>query len=282
MIFSGQSGVGGFLKEDIPAFLTQNKAMVFTFGGNGFFGYSSSAPADDKSLMWWSTFELDSASATKSIDTDAIKEALKKRHQHWKDPVIQNIIQKAEVQSIYPTYVLDIDQTPNWGELGMVLVGDAAHAMDPTTGQGASQALEDSQTLSLLLAECLKRGEQGELEGAEAVSLALKLYYEIRNPRVREIVERGKKIAGNKANVGTIAEYFMYFFLWLMNRYPAIGKHEPHGHWMIWTLANMVPGKSILGDVNQKLYGWSAEEEIAKALKKTDPNWLYEQTRGRE
>ena len=155
--YSGQSGVGGFLKDPIPDFITDNKAMVFTFGGNGFFGYSSSAPKESQSLMWWSTFELDSASATTAIDPDAIKEALRKRHRHWKDPNIQNIIQKAEVQSIYPTYVLDIDNMSNWGEEGMVLVGDAAHAMDPTTGQGASQALEDSQTLSLLLAECLKR-----------------------------------------------------------------------------------------------------------------------------
>ncbi|KAH7135805.1 hypothetical protein B0J11DRAFT_425122 [Dendryphion nanum] len=223
-VYTGQSGVGGFLKEPIPAFVADNKAMIFTFGGNGFFGYSSSGPTDAKSLMWWSTFETSSLPAKQAIDTDAIKEALRKRHQHWNDPIIQNIIQKAEVQSIYPTYVLDIDNMPNWGELGMVLVGDAAHAMDPTTGQGASQALEDSQTLSLLLAECLKRGEHGELDGSEAISLALKLYYEIRNPRVREIVERGKKIAGNKANVGVVMEYFMYFFLWLLNRFPAVGK----------------------------------------------------------
>lgn len=44
-------------------------------------------------------------------------------------------------------------ELPHCGEKAIVLIGDAAHAIDPTTGQGASQALEDPQTFALLLAE---------------------------------------------------------------------------------------------------------------------------------
>ena len=174
--------------------------------------------------MWWSTFETDSLPATKNIDIARIKAELQKRHQHWKDPIIQDIIRNAEVQSIYPTWVLT--GLPHWGENRIVLVGDAAHAMDPTTGQGASQALEDSQTLSLLLAQCLQYGEQGQLSGREAISLALKLFYQIRNPRVQEIVERGRKMSGRKAKVGMVMEYTMYLFLWLMMKFPWFGKRE--------------------------------------------------------
>jgi 2-polyprenyl-6-methoxyphenol hydroxylase-like FAD-dependent oxidoreductase len=220
--YTGQSGIGGFLNEPIPKFITDNKAMVFTFGRNGFFGYASGSPADEHSLMWWSTFETNSLPATENIDTTAIKTELVKRHKDWKDPVIQDIIKKAEIQSIYPTWVQP--ELPHWGENGAVLIGDAAHAMDPTTGQGASQALEDSQTLSLLLSEFLRRGEHGEVSGPEALSLAVKLYYDIRNPRVQEIVERGKKMASNKASVGVGTEYMMYFFLWLIMKFPWFGR----------------------------------------------------------
>lgn len=195
--------------------------MVFTFGGNGFFGYSSSGPIEAQSLMWWSTFETSTLPPNRNIDGAEIKAALIKRHQHWKDPIIQNIIQNAEVQSIYPTWVLG--ELPHWGENGVVLVGDAAHAMDPTTGQGASQALEDSQTLSLLLAEYIRGGEEGRYQGREAIAIALKLFYEIRNPRVHEIVERGKKISSSKASVGIVMEYTMYFFLWLIQKVPWLG-----------------------------------------------------------
>jgi 2-polyprenyl-6-methoxyphenol hydroxylase-like FAD-dependent oxidoreductase len=200
--------------------VVKNKAMVFTFGGNGFFGYSSSGPVSAQSLMWWSTFETSSLPGTQHLDVMKIKADLEERHKNWKDPIIQDIIHNAGVQSIYPTWILP--ELPHWGENSIVLVGDAAHAMDPTTGQGASQALEDSQTLALLLAEFLKP-TQTQHEEKEAIALVSEMYYKIRSPRVQEIVERGKKISGSKANVGVVAEYLLYFFLWVMMRYPAIG-----------------------------------------------------------
>ncbi|KAF2110534.1 hypothetical protein BDV96DRAFT_650653 [Lophiotrema nucula] len=250
--YTGLSGVGGFLTQSIPSSITKEKAMIFTFGRNGFFGYSSAAPVTTQSLMWWSTFETSSLPDTKNIDTATIKAELVKRHQHWRDPNVQEIVKNAQIQSIYPTWVLG--ELPHWGKEGIVLIGDAAHAMDPTTGQGASQGLEDSQTLALLLAETLKREHisQSQPERMKrAVDLANELFYEIRRPRVAEIVERGKMMSNRKANVGVVAEYFMYFFLWLLNKVPLIAK-------------------LILGDVNRKLYTWSAKNEIQKALEKRD------------
>ncbi|KAH8725065.1 hypothetical protein GQ44DRAFT_772467 [Phaeosphaeriaceae sp. PMI808] len=244
--YTGLAGVGGFLDVPIPAFITSNKAMVFTFGGNGFFGYSSGGPPSSQQLMWWSTFETATLPDTTNIDAHAIKTALLKRHTNWRDPILQDIIQKAEVKSLHPTWTLP--ELPQWGERGIVLVGDAAHAMDPTTGQGASQALEDAQTLALLLAR-LVQGENDEVENRENVNIGIKLFYQIRAPRIHAIVERGKKFAGKKANVGVVKEYFMYCFLWLMMSFPAIGK-------------------AMLGDVNRELYTWSARQEVDKALEK--------------
>ncbi|KAF2734229.1 FAD/NAD(P)-binding domain-containing protein [Polyplosphaeria fusca] len=248
-IYTGQSGVGGFIQGPLADSIAQKRGMTFTFGPNGFFGYSPSAPISAKTLMWWSTFETSSLPDTKAIDTAAVKEALVKRHERWRDPLIQDIVQNAEVQSIYPTWVLD--SLPNWGQDGMVLIGDAAHALDPTTGQGASQGLEDAQTLALLLANMLSTPTEAIAEQeSEAVDVAIKLFYEIRAPRVEEIVKRGKKMSGRKADVGTLAEYMMYCFLWLMMKLPSIGK-------------------LILGDVHGDLYCWSAREEIQKALEQS-------------
>jgi hypothetical protein len=58
--------------------------MVFTFGGNGFFGYGYSG----LSLMWWSTYETSTAPDRKAISVEEIRTELRKRHGHWKDPII--------------------------------------------------------------------------------------------------------------------------------------------------------------------------------------------------
>lgn len=103
---SGQSGVGGFHNTTIPSVIADNKAMVFEFGGNGFFGYSSGGPPSEKQLMWWSTFETSSLLDTKDIDPRDIKYALMERHKHWKDPIVQDTIRNADVESIYPTWIM--------------------------------------------------------------------------------------------------------------------------------------------------------------------------------
>lgn len=198
--------------------------MVFEFGGNGFFGYSSGSPTSEKKLMWWSTFETCSLPDTTDVDPRDIKRALIERHKHWKDPIIQDTIINADVESIYPTWIMP--ELPNWGQKGMVLVGDAAHALDPTTGQGASQALEDSQTFALLLAEVFDVERYGSSKPKWAIDQTIDMYFKIRSPRVQRIVEHGKKLSGSKASVGVVKEYIMYLFLWLLMKFPSFGESK--------------------------------------------------------
>jgi 2-polyprenyl-6-methoxyphenol hydroxylase-like FAD-dependent oxidoreductase len=46
-------------------------------------------------------------------------------------------------------------RTPTWVADGAVLIGDAAHAMNPHASQGRMQAMVDAMTLAELLPECL-------------------------------------------------------------------------------------------------------------------------------
>jgi 2-polyprenyl-6-methoxyphenol hydroxylase-like FAD-dependent oxidoreductase len=46
-------------------------------------------------------------------------------------------------------------RTPTWVADGAVLIGDAAHAMNPHASQGRMQAMVDAMTLADLLPECL-------------------------------------------------------------------------------------------------------------------------------
>jgi 2-polyprenyl-6-methoxyphenol hydroxylase-like FAD-dependent oxidoreductase len=67
-------------------------------------------------------------------------------------------------------------RTPTWVADGAVLIGDAAHAMNPHASQGRMQAMVDAMTLAELLPECLTIGDYS---GGK-----LKTYETIRRPQV--------------------------------------------------------------------------------------------------
>jgi 2-polyprenyl-6-methoxyphenol hydroxylase-like FAD-dependent oxidoreductase len=67
-------------------------------------------------------------------------------------------------------------RTPTWVADGVVLIGDAAHAMNPHASQGRMQAMVDAMTLAELLPECLTAGDYGAAK--------LKRYEHSRRPQV--------------------------------------------------------------------------------------------------
>lgn len=195
--------------------------MCFVFGANGFFGYGATSPT---TTMWWSTCEAENVPAQRKIDPEEMKAQLQARHGSWNDPIIKDIIAKADVTQIYPTWT--IGSLPHWGTDGLVVIGDAAHALPPTSGQGSSQALEDGKCLSLLLSKFISRSmkDHEKLTLADAIELSSKSFFEIKGPRLKAIADRTKMMSQSKKNLGIGQEMMVYFFFWLMGKAPAIGK----------------------------------------------------------
>ncbi|KFZ13040.1 hypothetical protein V501_03925 [Pseudogymnoascus sp. VKM F-4519 (FW-2642)] len=75
----------------------------------------------------------------------------------------------------------DLDSLESWTRGKVILIGDAAHAMLPTQGQGASQAIEDAEAIGAFFKDV--SGKPSELE----VFSRLKLIEETRLPRARQI-----------------------------------------------------------------------------------------------
>jgi 2-polyprenyl-6-methoxyphenol hydroxylase-like FAD-dependent oxidoreductase len=80
----------------------------------------------------------------------------------------------------------DLPRVPTWHKGPMVLIGDAAHAPSPTSGQGASMAAEDG----VVLAKCLR-----DLPG---IPEALAAYEGLRRARVERIVAQGARSISSK------------------------------------------------------------------------------------
>lgn len=67
--------------------------------------------------------------------------------------LVQQMIEHTPVDCINKIYVHDQNPMRAWHKNNLIVIGDAAHASLPTSGQGACQALEDSWHLALCLRE---------------------------------------------------------------------------------------------------------------------------------
>ncbi|WEW59039.1 hypothetical protein PRK78_004507 [Emydomyces testavorans] len=241
--FGGLVGVGGVVQAGELKTLIEPGSLNFIFGGNGFFGYSfvqsltspqeqpnavsEAKPTPTDEVTWWSTYEMDSCPDPRSVDKEAILRDLHSRLDSWKDPVIQKLLTMVNIQTIFPQNTTP--ELPTWSRNGMILIGDAAHTLSPTTGQGASQALEDVECFSMLLSHCLKQiydsskdTSPTSLAQAEKriITQVMQKHMEIRKPRIHAIRERGKQFDRKKKNLSKVAEFLMYLGLYIMGKLP--------------------------------------------------------------
>jgi FAD-dependent urate hydroxylase len=80
----------------------------------------------------------------------------------------------------------DLPSVPTWHRGPMVILGDAAHAPSPTSGQGASMAAEDAVVLAK------------SLRDLPDIPRALAAYEGLRRRRVERIVAQGKRTGSAK------------------------------------------------------------------------------------
>ena len=129
--------------------------MKMTFGTKAFFGYLKRGRRAGALVQHLS--RADESEVGPIADPSAYARQIASLHAG--DP-LDNARILAAVPSIernYPVY--DMDELSTWSTPRVLLMGDAAHAVAPHSGQGASMAIEDA----LVLAACLD--EQREPRG---------------------------------------------------------------------------------------------------------------------
>ncbi|KAJ4359398.1 hypothetical protein N0V95_002229 [Ascochyta clinopodiicola] len=113
-VYEGICGVGAFVNRDLPALVTADRSMVFTFGPSGSFGYCSAAPQEKQLVGWWSNWRLADIPESNSVDPEDVRKQLLDRHGSWKDPVIQEIIAAMSTDRVYPLWTTP--ELPYWGK----------------------------------------------------------------------------------------------------------------------------------------------------------------------
>jgi 2-polyprenyl-6-methoxyphenol hydroxylase-like FAD-dependent oxidoreductase len=108
-------------------------------------------------------------------------------------PAVEILNATADELAAYPIH--DLPAVPTWHRGPMVIIGDAAHATSPSSGQGASLAIEDA----VVLAKCLR-----DLPDPEQAFVA---FERLRRRRVERVVKYSARI-GKTKEAGPIARWF--------------------------------------------------------------------------
>jgi 2-polyprenyl-6-methoxyphenol hydroxylase-like FAD-dependent oxidoreductase len=99
----------------------------------------------NKYKVYWAGCKALLLNNVNTADTD--KQELLHIFNNW-PTLIKRVIKETQDQNIKRIPIFDHNPNPNWFRNRVCLLGDAAHASLPTSGQGACQAMEDGWHLS--------------------------------------------------------------------------------------------------------------------------------------
>jgi len=181
--FSGLFDYGGFAPY-VPAELAPG-VNEMVFGRRAFFG----AFATPSGQTFW--FHNGPPAQVTSENPAPLERLLTL---HADDPRWITDVLRATPRVLGPWPLFELDPLPAWSRGRVVLLGDAAHAMSPSAGQGASLAIEDALVLARSLAS-----EPND-------SAAFSRYERLRRPRVEQIASVARRNGSGKAPSNPLAE----------------------------------------------------------------------------
>ena len=181
--YAGLLNTGGFASGVTVAAPPGSYEMIF--GERAFFGY---ATAPDGQVWWFANLPQHREPARGEAE---MVSAAQWRHRFTEiyaedaGPALELIAATPGFAPMTPIHT--IPHLRRWHTGRMIVVGDAAHAPSPTSGQGASLSIEDA----VLLATSLR--------AIEPVSAAFTHFETVRRPRVEKIIKAAARINNNKA-----------------------------------------------------------------------------------
>jgi 2-polyprenyl-6-methoxyphenol hydroxylase-like FAD-dependent oxidoreductase len=181
----------------------EHQAWHMIFGRRAFFGYIGGSNGD---VVWFVNWPRDPIERDEHASTSnaAWQEQLTELFRDDRGPAI-DLIRAGELE-LAADNTYDLGHVPVWHRGPIVIIGDAAHAPSPTSGQGASMAAEDG----VILAKALR--------DLPSIPEALAAYEKERRPRVERIVAFGAR--GSSAKVpGGVGRIVRDAFLRLVFRF---------------------------------------------------------------
>lgn len=217
--FGGLLNLGGYVRGVRVDADPGTYHMIF--GKRAFFAY---AVAPDGEVWWFANVPQPTEPARGSlaaISTDEWRRRLIGLFSDDAGPATRLI--QATTHELSATPFHTMPHLPTWHTDRMIVIGDAAHAPSPSSGQGASLSIEDA----VQLAKCLR-------DYSDATQ-AFAAFERARRARVERIIKAAARINNNKAATG-VARAFRDMTLPLVLKLIANSKQQQglYGYHIEW------------------------------------------------
>jgi 2-polyprenyl-6-methoxyphenol hydroxylase-like FAD-dependent oxidoreductase len=152
--YTGVIGVGGFSDSTSIGPFPSGAArqLTFTVGPRLQFGYAT-ASYPELQWGWWSHLPQErelTKQALQAVSDEDMRARVMEAFRGWHEPIPTLV---STTSTVMRTAIYDVPSIPTWHAGRVMLLGDAAHAMSPAGGQGASLALEDAMMVGRRLAD---------------------------------------------------------------------------------------------------------------------------------
>lgn len=181
--YTGLITTGGYARGVDVATPPGDYEMIF--GKRAFFG---SATAPDGEVWWFVNIPWRPEPArgeVEAIATDQWRHRLAELYADDAGPALELIAASPDFAPMSAIHT--VPRLPRWSSRRAIVIGDAAHAPSPTSGQGASLAIEDA----VVLAQALR--------DLDSPADAFTHVETVRRPRVEAIIRTAARINSNKA-----------------------------------------------------------------------------------
>ena len=135
-------------------------------------------PITNGRVYWFATINVLDEEGDRAIGP---KHRVLDHFRGWHGP-IEAVIEATEASTVLRFPLYDREPLKHWSKGRATLLGDAAHPMSPSLGQGACQAIEDA----VVLAACLHK--EGD------IVTALRSYEARRTKRANEVTEQSRSV----------------------------------------------------------------------------------------
>lgn len=165
--------------------------------------FSREIPIPDSGEDGWKEYRQKEVQECKNSILDILQQV----QGQWGN-FVQDLICRSDKISFTPLYMIPLGKT--WSRGRCLLLGDAAHAVQPHAGQGASMAIEDAFVLSHVI-------KQNPNHSIEDVFLK---YDNIRRPRITRISTSAERNGQLWRKTGPWGLWFKQFMAWLVFTLP--------------------------------------------------------------